>query len=99
MPADLLVLAVPAGKAATCWPSWHRSPPGELAGIETASVAIVTLAFHRLPAGSLPAGSGILIPAVEGLDCKAMTFSSQKWPGVGAESGGHPAAGLAGPGR
>jgi oxygen-dependent protoporphyrinogen oxidase len=46
----------------------------------------VTLAFHRLPAGSLPAGSGILIPNVEGLSSKAMTFSSQKWPGVGAES-------------
>jgi len=35
----------------------------------------------------LPAGSGILIPHVEGLAGKAMTFSSQKWPGVGAEAG------------
>ena len=50
-------------------------------------MAIVTLAFTGLAAGSLPAGSGMLIPGVEGLNCKAMTFSSQKWPGVGAESG------------
>lgn len=84
--ADLLVLAVPAGKAAILLAELAPVAARELAGIETASVAIVTLAFDRLPAGSLPAGSGILIPVVEGLDCKAMTFSSQKWPGVGAES-------------
>jgi oxygen-dependent protoporphyrinogen oxidase len=84
--ADMVVLAVPAGKAAILLAELAPVAAGELAGIETASVAIVTLAFERLPAGTLPAGSGILIPAVEGLDCKAMTFSSQKWPGVGAES-------------
>ena len=48
-------------------------------------MVIVTLAF-RLPV-RLPAGSGILIPEVEGFASKAMTFSSQKWPGVGTESG------------
>jgi oxygen-dependent protoporphyrinogen oxidase len=85
--ADLLVLAVPAGKAAGLLTELAPTASTELAGIETASVAIVTLAFDRLPAGSLPAGSGILIPSVEGLNSKAMTFSSQKWPGVGAESG------------
>ncbi|HEX4727544.1 MAG TPA: protoporphyrinogen oxidase [Jatrophihabitans sp.] len=85
--ADLVVLAVPAGKAAGLLTELAPVASTELAGIETASVAIVTLAFDRLPAGSLPAGSGILIPSVEGLNSKAMTFSSQKWPGVGAESG------------
>jgi protoporphyrinogen/coproporphyrinogen III oxidase len=86
VPADLLVLAVPAGKASILLAELAPIAAHELAGIETASVAIVTLAFDRLPAGALPAGSGLLIPVVEGLACKAMTFSSQKWPGVGAES-------------
>jgi oxygen-dependent protoporphyrinogen oxidase len=85
--ADLVVLAVPAGKAAGLLTGLAPAASTELAGIETASVVIVTLAFDRLPDGSLPAGSGILIPSVEGLNSKAMTFSSQKWPGVGAESG------------
>jgi oxygen-dependent protoporphyrinogen oxidase len=85
--ADLVVLAVPAGKAAGLLTGLAPAASTELAGIETASVVIVTLAFDRLPAGSLPAGSGLLIPSVEGLNSKAMTFSSQKWPGVGAESG------------
>ena len=35
----------------------------------------------------MPAGSGILVPAVEGRAIKGITFSSQKWPGVGAEAG------------
>jgi oxygen-dependent protoporphyrinogen oxidase len=84
--ADAVVVAVPAAKAAVLLAELAPIAATELAGIETASVAIVTLAFHRLPAGSLPAGSGILIPNVEGLNSKAMTFSSQKWPEVGAES-------------
>ncbi len=85
--ADLVVLAVPAGKAAGLLTELAPVASTELAGIQTASVVVVTLAFDRLPDGSLPAGSGILIPSVEGLNSKAMTFSSQKWPGVGAQSG------------
>ncbi|MDQ2958557.1 MAG: protoporphyrinogen oxidase, partial [Actinomycetota bacterium] len=85
--ADAVVLATPAAKSATLLAGVAPVAAAELAGIDTASMAIVTLAFTGLPVGSLPAGSGILIPNVEGLDCKAMTFSSQKWPGVGAESG------------
>ncbi|HEX2904249.1 MAG TPA: protoporphyrinogen oxidase [Jatrophihabitans sp.] len=82
---DGVVLATPAGKTATLLAELAPVAAAELAGIETASMAIVTLAFAGRPA--LPAGSGLLIPAVEGLACKAMTFSSQKWPGVGADAG------------
>lgn len=85
--ADAVLLATPAGKTGGLLAELAPVAAAELAGIETASMAIVTLAFAGLPAGSLPAGSGILIPSVEGLSCKAMTFCSQKWPGVGAESG------------
>jgi len=85
--ADAVVVATPAGKAAQLVGSLAPVAAAELAGIETASMAIVTLAF-RLPLGrSLPAGSGILIPDIEGFASKAMTFSSQKWPGVGTEDG------------
>jgi protoporphyrinogen/coproporphyrinogen III oxidase len=83
--ADAVVVATPAGKAATLLAGLLPAAAAELAEIETASMAIVTLAF-RLPQ-PLPAGSGILIPDVEGLASKAMTFSSQKWPGVGTEAG------------
>jgi oxygen-dependent protoporphyrinogen oxidase len=85
--AEAVVLATPAGKTGTLLAGLAPAAATELGQIETASMAIVTLAFSGLPDGALPTGSGILIPDVEGLSCKAMTFSSQKWPGVGAESG------------
>jgi len=83
--ADAVVLAVPAGKAAVLLRELAPVAAAELGSIETASMAIVTLAFAGAP--SLPAGSGILVPAVEGRSVKGITFSSQKWPGVGAEAG------------
>jgi oxygen-dependent protoporphyrinogen oxidase len=85
--ADAVVVATPAGKAATLLAGIAPAAAAELAGIETASMVIVTLAFRLPLPHPLPAGSGILIPDVEGLAGKAMTFSSQKWPGVGAEAG------------
>ena len=85
--ADAVVVATPAGKAATLLAGVAPAAAAELARIETASMAIVTLAFQLPLAQPLPAGSGILIPDVEGLASKAMTFSSQKWPGVGGAAG------------
>ncbi len=85
--ADAVVLAAPASKASMLLTDLAPVAGAELATVESASMAIVTLAFRGLPTGALPAGSGLLIPVVEGLRVKAMTFSSQKWPGVGAESG------------
>jgi len=85
--ADAVVLAVPAGKAGTLLSRLAPLAAAELNAIETASMVIVTLAFAGLPLAALPPGSGVLVPAVEGLATKAMTFSSQKWPGVGSESG------------
>ncbi|HST48243.1 protoporphyrinogen oxidase [Jatrophihabitans sp.] len=85
--ADAVVVAVPAGKAAVLLRELAPVAAAELGSIETASMAIVTLAFAGLPPDALPAGSGILVPAVEGLAVKGITFSSQKWPGVGAEGG------------
>jgi protoporphyrinogen/coproporphyrinogen III oxidase len=84
--ADAVVVATPAGKAANLVAGLVPAAATELAGIETASMVIVTLAFQLPLPRELPAGSGILIPDVEALAAKAMTFSSQKWPGVGAEN-------------
>ncbi|MGX7679842.1 protoporphyrinogen oxidase [Jatrophihabitans sp. DSM 45814] len=90
--ADAVVLATPASKSALLLAGLAPAASVELSAVESASMAIVTLAFDVAVnepdnAGtSLPAGSGILIPSVEGHRIKAMTFSSQKWPGVGRDS-------------
>jgi oxygen-dependent protoporphyrinogen oxidase len=58
----------------------------ELAGIDYASMAIITLAYRATAFPRLPKGSGYLVPGVEsdpgrgGRGVKAVTFSSVKWP-------------------
>jgi protoporphyrinogen oxidase len=77
--ADAVVLALPAAPAsrllATCVPVAAR----ELAAIEYASMAVVSLAFSAGAFEKPLSGSGFLVPAVEGRLIKAVTFSSQKW--------------------
>jgi oxygen-dependent protoporphyrinogen oxidase len=85
--ADAVVLATPAGKSGALLTSVAPAAALELSGITTASMAIVTLAFDPAAASVLPAGSGILVPQREGTAVKAMTFSSQKWPGIGQDAG------------
>jgi len=50
-------------------------------------MAIVTLAYPVAAFPQLPAISGYLVPAVDGRVVKAVTFSSVKWPHVGAGTG------------
>jgi oxygen-dependent protoporphyrinogen oxidase len=76
---DGVVVATPATPAARLLAPVAPAASVALAGIETASVAVVTLA---LPSPAVPAGlrgSGYLVPAVEGRVVKAVTFSSRKW--------------------
>jgi len=75
--ADAVIVAVPAPKAARLLRDAAPSAAAELAGVETASMAIVTFAFRD---ADLPAGSGVLVGSREGAAVKATTFSSQKWP-------------------
>jgi oxygen-dependent protoporphyrinogen oxidase len=84
--ADAVVLATPASKSALLLTGCAPAAAAELSEIDSASMAIVTMAFAFGTTG-LPTGSGILVPNIEGFNIKAMTFSSQKWPGVGADSG------------
>jgi oxygen-dependent protoporphyrinogen oxidase len=77
--ADAVVVAVPASKAAPLLADLAPAVSGELAGIEYASMAIVTLGYRAAEVPPL-VGSGLLVPAVEGGAVKAVTYSSAKWP-------------------
>ena len=72
--ADAVVVAVPAAPAARLLGP-HAST-AELSSVGYASVGIVTLALDGPSPG---AGTGYLVPAVEGRLTKAVTFTSRKW--------------------
>lgn len=75
--ADAVIIAVPAPKAARLLADLVPHAATELAGVETASMAITTFAFRDI---DLPVGSGLLVGAREGVHVKAVTVSSHKWP-------------------
>lgn len=77
--ADGLVLAVPASAAAQLLTTEAPAAAQELATIEYASMALVTMAFRRTDLTRLPRGSGFLVPAVDGRTIKAATYTSTKW--------------------
>ena len=89
--ADAVVLATPARATSRLLSDVVPDAALELARIEYASMAIVTLAFrtHGFPATQ---GSGFLVPPVDGRRVKAATYSFAKWDwvrdaGVGADGG------------
>ncbi|MYU19441.1 protoporphyrinogen oxidase, partial [Streptomyces sp. SID8361] len=54
----------------------------ELATVDYASMALITMAFRRdalTGVDALAEGSGFLVPPVDGRTIKAATFSSRKW--------------------
>jgi oxygen-dependent protoporphyrinogen oxidase len=81
--ADAVVIAVPATPASRLLAPVAAQVSRDLAEIEYASMAIVTLAMsatRREGEGHEPlTGSGFLVPAVEGRTIKASTFTSTKW--------------------
>jgi len=91
--ADAVVLACPAPAAGKLLGTVSASAAAELAGIEYASMAIVTLAYPAAAFARVPAGSGFLVSAREGLTIKAATFSSRKWPWMAEESAAGTGAG------
>ncbi|KKZ72904.1 protoporphyrinogen oxidase, partial [Streptomyces showdoensis] len=78
---EAVVLATPAGPAAALLADTAPGASAELAAVEYASMALVTLAFRRADLPDLP-GSGFLVPPVDGHTIKASTFSSRKWAWV-----------------
>ncbi len=80
--ADAVILALPARPASRLIGQLAGTAPAAaaLAEIEYASMAIVTLAYPAAAFPAPPAGSGYLVPAVDGRPVKAVTFSTVKWP-------------------
>jgi oxygen-dependent protoporphyrinogen oxidase len=78
--ADAVVLAVPARAARRLLRDEAPVAATELARIDYASMAIVTLAYAATAFPEPPRGSGYLVPAVESTGVKAVTFSTTKWP-------------------
>ncbi|WP_229051213.1 protoporphyrinogen oxidase [Aeromicrobium sp. Leaf350] len=78
--ADAVVVAAPAPASARLLAEVAPDAAFALAGIDYASVALVTVVIDdhvELP------GSGFLVPPVDGRFVKAATFSSNKWSWVG----------------
>jgi protoporphyrinogen/coproporphyrinogen III oxidase len=80
--ADEVVLALPAAPAARLLGELSPAAAADLAAIEYASTAVVTLAVraHGFPIAE--GSSGFLVPPVEGRRIKASTFSFAKWSWV-----------------
>ena len=85
--ADAVIVAAPASPAARMLAELVPSASAELAAIEYASMAIVTLAVRRQDWPSAAEGSGFLVPSAEDRVVKASTYSHAKWE-WSAEAGG-----------
>ncbi|WP_406174551.1 protoporphyrinogen oxidase [Streptomyces sp. NBC_00996] len=83
--ADGVVVALPAPAAAALLRAEAPAAAAELAAVEYASMALVTLAYRRADI-DLPEGSGFLVPPVDGHTIKASTFASQKWGWIAEEN-------------
>lgn len=79
--ADLVVVAVPVGRAAAIVEGLAPNVASAMRTIPSASVAMTTLVY---PGGSFPdidpSTSGILVPRSAGLATTAISFGSHKWP-------------------
>ncbi|MEV0323449.1 protoporphyrinogen oxidase [Streptomyces sp. NPDC050658] len=85
--ADGVIVAVPAYAAAALLGVEAPAAAAELAAVEYASMALMTLAYRRSEI-DLPEGSGFLVPPVDGHTIKASTFASRKWGWIADEDPG-----------
>ena len=85
--ASRVVLATPAAATARLLATADAAVASDVASIESASVAVVTLALPMAAVAQLRDRSGFLVPPVEQRGIKASTFSFAKWEWVG-EAGG-----------
>lgn len=76
--ADAVVLATPPAPTARLLRAVCPDAADAMSGIETASMAVVTLAFRATDLPQLT-GSGVLVPPGERLATKGATFSAGKW--------------------
>lgn len=80
---DAVVVATPPPAAARLLRDVVPAAAQALAGIELASMAIVSFALAG-PAPDILDGTGFLVPPTEPLTIKAATFSTVKWPWLAA---------------
>src|SRR5690606_1615682 len=78
--ADAVILATPGPATSRLLKAEAPKAAAELARIQYASMAVVTLAYPADAFPEPPGTSGYLVPPVEGRPVKAVTFSSVKWP-------------------
>ena len=78
--ADAVVIAAPAEVAAGLLETVEPTCARLLAGIDTADVALVTLRFGDRGVAHALAGTGFLVPRVEGGLVTACTWLTSKWP-------------------
>lgn len=79
--ADRVVLALPPAPAARLLRDVAPEAAAALGTVETASMAVLTMAFPAATTSELT-GSGFLVPPRDGRFIKAATFSANKWDWV-----------------
>lgn len=82
--ADAVVVAAPAAAASRLLSPISGAAGAALGEIESASVAVITLAVPTSEVATWDS-SGFLVPPVDGRGIKASTFSSAKWGWLAAE--------------
>lgn len=85
--ADGLVLAVPARPASRLLAGPVPAAAAELAEVEAASIALVVAVLPGAATTVAGAGSGFLVPPVDGRLVKAVTYSSVKWDWLARAAG------------
>jgi protoporphyrinogen/coproporphyrinogen III oxidase len=80
---ERVVIAVPGPPGARLLADVAPEAAAELAAVDYASMAVITIAVPELEVGD---SSGFLVPAVDGRRIKASTYSFNKWAWLGAAS-------------
>jgi oxygen-dependent protoporphyrinogen oxidase len=84
---DAVLLATPAAPTARLLAAIAPRAAVELSRVEHASMAVVSLAVPKASLSRPLAGSGFLVPPIDGRTVKAATWSSAKWAWIGTAAG------------
>lgn len=85
IPADGVVVALPAPAAAVAVAPIDDVLAAELSGVEYAGSAVVALGYRRDRVAHPLDAAGLVVPRVEGRKALAVSFSSSKFPGRAPE--------------
>ncbi|MDE0117016.1 MAG: protoporphyrinogen oxidase [bacterium] len=82
--ADRVIVTIPANAARALLSPVSARTAELLDSIDYASVVLVSLAYDAIDVNHPMAGSGYLVPAVEGFTITACSWASSKWAHVGS---------------